>query len=454
MAIIVFFICFINAIFIFYYIKIIKANKYYIKIFNSKNEVSIRKFPYPYKAAIAIANDIDSTNTVEEFINIHEFLNTKKMTNMGEGVGLEIADSFFMFNPKNHFSYFSNREIDKFIIRKFIEAGYIDSIHSWGDGYSDRNDAIKSISELKKHGLNLKIWINHSKEKSNFGGWYSAYLGDCVESKYYHSDITLSYGIKFVWLGSSTCIIGQSVPINIMNFIGSFDFEYPLKSTRNIVKNIGKNIISLFRLWETRYSLHWKNDLVKVVELKDGQKVYEFTRYDNHPDGIGFGADSKNMAYNLSERVIKQLKDVRGYGILYTHFGKNLDCKHEICEETQKALRNLEKEYRTGEVYVTTTSKLLTYYIIQKNLKTIYSINQGVVIIEILCVEDPIFGKFIPNLEELQGITFYVPSDKNVRILIDGKEIQDLIKNKMDENNRESVTIPIQHLTYPDLMKI
>src|SRR3989304_2925427 len=166
MVIIGFFICFIITIFIFYYIKIIKANKFYKNIFNSKNEVSIRKFPYPYKAAVAIASDIDSTNTVEEFINIHEFLNTKKMTNMGEGVGLEIADSFFMFHPKNHFSYFSNREIDKFIIRKFIKAGYIDSIHSWGDGYSDRNDAKKTVNELKNYNLNLKIWINHSKEKS------------------------------------------------------------------------------------------------------------------------------------------------------------------------------------------------------------------------------------------------------------------------------------------------
>ena len=420
-------------------------------MYDTKSIVGLRKFPYPYKAALAIASDIDSTNTVEEFIEIQEFLNTKNITNMGEGVGLEIGNSFFMFHPTDKFSYFSTKDRDKIIIRKFIEAGYFDCLHSWGDGYKDRNDAKIALNELKKYNLNIKVWINHSDARSNIGRGPSSNLGDNRDTKYYHADLTIPYGIKYVWMHSLTSIIGQATPITFTTFFGSFDSSYSLQSIRHIVKSLVKNILSIFRLWQSKYSLHANNDLIKIVKLKDGQKVYEFLRYDSHPDGIGYGATSKAMAYNLSEKVFRQLKKVRGYGILYTHFGKNKDCPQKICEETQRALRNLEKEYRKGEIYVTTTSKLLNYYINHKYLKYSYIENSNEVSIEIHNVEDPVFGKFVPSLEELQGITFYVPKGKSVRIFIDGKEIKNIIMNQADEINQESVTIPFKFCNYPSL---
>src|SRR3990170_7384841 len=107
-------------VFCIYIICIYKINKSYYKLSNTKSSIFLRKFPYPYKAALAIASDIDSTSTLEKFLEIQEFLNTKNITNMGEGVGLDIGNSFFMFHPKNKFSYFSTREEDRVNIRKFI----------------------------------------------------------------------------------------------------------------------------------------------------------------------------------------------------------------------------------------------------------------------------------------------------------------------------------------------
>jgi len=437
----------------YYFIKIYKINNHYNQLYDIKSDVCLRKFPYPYKAALAIANDIDSTDTVGEFLSIHDYLNTKNITNMGAGVDLEIGDSFFMFDPKDNFSFFSTKDKgkDKIIISKFIETGYLDSLHSFGDGYKNRNDAQVALNELKKNNNKLSVWINHSQEKSNFGGWYSTNLGDNRDSKYYHADLTIPYGIKFVWLGKTTNIIGQATHISFYTFIGSFDPEYPAKSFRNIVKTILKNILSIYQLWPSRYSSYEENDLVNIVKLEDGQKVYEFTRFDNHPDGIGAGANSKNMAYNLSGRVLRQLKQVNGYGILYTHFGKNEDCPQEICEETQSALRNLRNEYLNGDIYVTTTSKLLSYYIAHKYLKVSSRIDNNDLIIVIHSIEDPVFGTYVPSFEDLQGITFYIPSGKRVKIYINQKEIRDFIRNQADENNRESVTIPIKINKYPNL---
>lgn len=71
--------------------------------------VSLRKFPYPYRCAIAICSDLDRT-TREQFLALHEFLNTRRMTKLGPGLGLEIGDTFWMYSVRpdtnDSFSYF------------------------------------------------------------------------------------------------------------------------------------------------------------------------------------------------------------------------------------------------------------------------------------------------------------------------------------------------------------
>ena len=59
--------------------------------------VWLRKFPYPFKAALAIASDIDSCSA-RDFEEIHRFLNTTEMTAMGPGLGLDVADSMWMYD--------------------------------------------------------------------------------------------------------------------------------------------------------------------------------------------------------------------------------------------------------------------------------------------------------------------------------------------------------------------
>ena len=50
--------------------------------------VSLRKFPFPFKAAMTICSDIDETRSSDEFLEIQRFLNTRSMTSMGNGIGL------------------------------------------------------------------------------------------------------------------------------------------------------------------------------------------------------------------------------------------------------------------------------------------------------------------------------------------------------------------------------
>jgi len=425
----------------FYLVNIYNINRSCYQPDKTGDTVALRKFPYPYKAAMAICSDIDGTTTVNEFLEIHKFLNTKEMTSMGRGVGLEIGDSFMMYAPLTcAFSYYLGNPDNAQIIKKFIKAGYIDFIHSYGEKADfTRKDAIRAIKELSKNGCKVDVWVDHARTPDNLGDDRTFGLGDHPESSAYHSDITLAYGIKFVWLGRITTVIAQSVPITLKTFSSIYDPHHPIHSIINMGKEFAKNVLAVFG--NKKYAMHKRYDLVRIAKLDDGQKVYEFLRFDNYWKGVGTGAISRRLAYVISQRTLERLKEAGGYMIVYTHLGQNSDCSQVIAEETQIALRDLASECERGNIYLTTTSKLLNYYLNHKCLNWSYDVKGDGVVIRISSVEDPVFGSFIPTIYDLHGITFYVPDKDKARIYISDKEIANIRRNPADYRGRESVTI-------------
>jgi len=424
-----------------YLINVYNINRSYYEAYNSEGKVALRKFPYPYKAAMAICSDIDGTTTVNEFLEIHKFLNSKEMTSMGRGVGLEIGDSFMMYASSTcAFSYYSANPANARVIKRFIKSGYIDFMHSYGEKPDfTRKDAIEAIKELTENGCKVDVWVDHATTVDNLGDDRTFGLGDHRDSSAYHSDITLAYGIKFVWLGRITTVIGQSAPITLKTFSSIYDSRYPVDSLKNMVKESGKNVLAVFG--NRKYAMHKSYDLVRIAKLDDGQKVYEFLRFDNYWKGVAEGATSKRLAYVISKRTLERLKEAGGYMIVYTHLGKNSDCSQVIAEETQVALRDLASEYERGSIYITTTSNLLNYYLKHKYLNWSYETKDDEVVITISGVEDPVFGSFVPTIKDLQGITFYVPDKDKAQIYVGGKEIENIRRNPADYRGRESVSI-------------
>lgn len=424
-----------------YLINIYNIDRSYYQVYNTKDNVALRKFPYPYRAAMTICSDIDGTTTKEEFLEIQKFLNTKEETSMGEGVGLEIGNSFMMYAPPTcAFSYFSGNSGSAQIIGKFIKVGYIDFLHSYGekDDFT-RKDAIKAIEELNNNRYKVDVWVDHARTPDNLGDDRTFGLGDHPGSIAYHSDLTLAYGIKFVWLGRVTMIIGQSVPITLKTFSSVYDSRHPVQSLINMGKEFAKNVLAVFG--NRKYAMHKSYDLVRIAKLNDGQKAYEFLRFDNYWKGVATGATSKRLAYVISQQTLERLKKVGGYMVVYTHLGKNSDCSQVIAKETQIALRDLANEYERGNIYVTTTSKLLNYYVNHKYLNWSYETKGDEIIITISSAEDPVFGSFVPTIQHLQGITFYVLDKDKTRIYINDKEITNIQRNPPDYRDRESITI-------------
>ncbi len=427
---------------VFFALSHVNMRQEYRLEYDTESETALRKFPYPYRAALALCSDIDNTETLEEFLEIEKFLNTTETTGMGKGVGLDIGYSFFFFAPQSEaISYFNSPPEVAESIKKHINSKHIDVMHSYGEKIDfTRENAAASLKELKNNDLKIDVWVDHTCTPDNFGDDVTSGSGDHPDSTAYHADLTLDYGIKFAWLGRVTMITGQSVPFTTGTFTDIYDSDHPIDSLINIIKEYGKHVLAVFG--NDKYEMHKKNDLVKISTLDDGQKIYEFIRFDNYWEGVSMGANSKNLAYTISNQTLEKLKDNGGFMIVYTHFGQNNDPSEYLPKETQVAFRNLAEEFRTGNIYVTTTSKLLNYFVNHRYLNWTHETSNGETIITIKNIEDPVFGPYIPTLQQLQGITFYVPDTESVRIIINNGEVEKVMKNDADFTGRKSVTLP------------
>lgn len=424
--------------------------------------VRLRKFPYPFRAALAICSDIDATSSSKEFLEIQKFLCTKEMTSMGPGVGLEIGNSFYMYSALGTFGYFTGQNIDQIgnvdgdIIADFVRAGYIDCLHTFGDIDIEEPEQVRSMAEhsvreMEAQNMKVDIWTNHGHwfrhcRYQNIGPSRDC-LGDKQDSVAYHLDITFAYGIRFHWI-YMTGFIGQDVPLwpwRITELFYGGDF---LSS----VVELGKTILRFLRglVGSKLYRGDLTNKLTKVIELSDGRKLYGFKRFNCGPRGRNSRADSKALATQISPDVLKTLKKNGGYLIVYTHLGKNTDCSDVIAEESQQALRNLAEEHENGEIYVTTTSRLLNYNVIHRYLNWECSaISHNEVKITIRNVLDPIRGNYLPDSDQLQGITFYVPNHMEARVFIGQQEISNIKKCPVDYTGKRSVMFPRNLLQYP-----
>ncbi|MBI4787670.1 MAG: glycosyltransferase family 4 protein [Chloroflexi bacterium] len=421
-----------------------------LSVSRTENQITLRRFPYPYQAALAICSDIDDTQDTNEFLEIQRFLNTKQTTSMGEGVGLEIGNSFYFYDDQNHFSCFGGDERARGAIRDFISAGYVDCLHSFGDAAVRRDQVLCGLEMLAKLDRTIQVWVNHYGAPSNLSRKFEYMFGECrgddPNSNLYHANLLLDYGVRFAWLGASTRVIGQS-PARPRSYLATvFDPRHPESSALSILKEARK--WALGTRGDERFILHRSNQLTRATRLEDGRQIHEFIRYCDHPNDVPQGATSRGLAHVISRRVLDRLKSVGGFTIVYTHLGKNKDCRQVIAPETQAALRHLENEYRAGKIYVTTTSKLLTYYNAFKHLRWTKRNKDGVEI-EIDCLDDPVFGRTVPAIRQLEGITFYVPVRQPVRICLGESEVKGIQRNPADETGMESVTIPVTRLVYP-----
>jgi hypothetical protein len=416
--------------------------------------VTKRHFPYPYKALLAISSDVDATSPWE-FIRIHRFLNTltPAIPHYGDGIGMDIGDSFFFKNissnglnvydacyryenedawvdefggetardmdPENARDRISGRlvfEGGPNFIEKYIRCGWIDVLHGGDGNWSEialkrratdwrRIDGQHYAEWIDQRGLKIDTFTNHSAVSSDFGvpdtpstRKKPRSIGDVPNSTAYWADCARQAGIKFYW---------SYIPNESAAYRRTFG----------------------------------RDTLLVPATFRDGSKFWHFTRYTS---GKPYG-DTLNSILNTQN--LDSLVRGNKFEVAYTHFGYWSDNRNHVNPELSPAsidaLRLLKSYQDEGKILVAKTSRLLRYNLALEHLDfTATQLNEGTVI-DITAIQDTQFGGFAPTVRDLRGITFYVPDGRRAEIRLSGAIVPnaEIQCNPADETGKPSIGI-------------
>lgn len=186
--------------------------------------------------------------------------------------------------------------------------------------------------------------------------------GDVPGSASYHADLTFGYGVRYVWMGRVTSVVGQDVSRCLRNV---FDAAHPLASGKTLAKEGIKDLLS--GTVGGRYAMHAGNHLLREVTLRDGRCALEFIRCNPHWGGVSSFDTAEGLGRVLTPNVLDLLEERRGACVLYTHLGKVRDRERPLRGESVAALRNLAGRVRDGRILLTTTRRLLEYATIRRS---------------------------------------------------------------------------------------
>jgi len=398
---------------------------------------SLRRMPYPFRAMLAICSDLDETPDADVYFEIARYLNTSQMTRIGRGLGLEVGNTIYFDMPAGQFSYWNTNDRVRQMVHTLIHSGHIDCLHSYGDLATKRSHAERALNELERYGSRIEAWVDHAIAPTNFGADIMHGFGDVPGHEAYHADLTCSYGVKYVWRGRITSVIGQD---SARSLRGIWERRHITASTRTIAKEYAKSLCA--RSGSAKYAMHAPNEVLRESSLRDGWKVYEFLRSNPYAGGVENGATAGGLADVLSPRMLKTLVAREGRCILYTHLGKIRDRQQLFAENTREALQLLASYFEQSAILVGTTRRMLGY------CRAIRAVRNWVETSN----DDHVIHVDSCGLSEADcdGLTFYTDDPRRWRIMLNGNEVA-VRRNPPDQTGWSSISIPWRKLEFPQL---
>ena len=405
---------------------------------SSEGEVQLRRFPYPYRAMLALCSDLDRTPDRHVYWEIMRFLNTTEATSLGPGVGLEVGNSIYFDMPSDQFAYWNTDDAGRAMVRGLIRSGHIDCLHSYGDLAATRADAGRALEELARHDCRLEVWVDHGVALSNFGADVMRGHGDELGHPAYHADLTVGHGIRYVWRGRVTSVIGQDVPAILA---GVWTRQRPVVSARTVAKEAAKRLLA--RWGCAKYAMHSKNVVLRRSSLRDGTPVREFVRSNPHWAGVSACDTGRAIGQVLTRPMLDHLVRRAGVCLLYTHLGKACDMGGPFDQSARAGLQRLADAYRAGQLLVTTTRRTLGFLSARDDITWSTRRNGDDLAIDVTLHN--------ADLCDVAGLTFYVPADRRAIICVDKKELECVQRNSPDHTGRPSVSIARSTLEFPDI---
>lgn len=316
--------------------------------------MSLLKYPFPYKAWLTMANDPDNT-LIDDWNELDAFI--------WHELKLPFADSLFIRSFNKNLPQQVN-----LVDHPQIALGHQhDTIHTWGDymhagrrGF-DREDAIESVELLKQASIEPRVWIDHASFAGNMihgtnKGSVPALLdssGHTYTNFVYSLDLARQAGVRYVWNGEVTSVIGQDRAIGLSEHASNLRSAARYIASKAPIAKL-KHLVSDNR----QYYPH---------RFADGSSMYCFRRY-----GTWQHADIDGLAEILSPGKIHRLISVGGTSVAYSHLGKRMAGRHSekqhIPNTTRAALKNVAEFYAQKQLKVSATSTLLDYLVLRDHI--------------------------------------------------------------------------------------
>jgi len=312
-----------------------------------------------------------------------------------------------------------------------------------------RELAERAIEELDKHGMKVKVWVNHGDRFNEQNiGVVRRVGGDRPGSDAYHADMLREYGIRFVDADVITDIVGQDRPCSFWEaYLAPNGRSYFREVARKLTKAgmMATDVVSRRLAGRDvfhKFAYAGDNRLMNVLPLQDGLPMHHFRRF-----GFWEEALADDLPFLLSEWRLSRLIESEGYMILYVHLGRfRASGRKRFSDETLETFRTLAEYSRSGKIWITTISKLLEYNVAHSNLMYTVTTERDGTLIEIKGIEDPVAGKRMPDARSLEGLTFFTEHPDGTTIRLGDRELRVERNGPDSPSGLRSVSIPLSRL--------
>ncbi|WP_160060377.1 hypothetical protein [Psychromonas sp. L1A2] len=402
--------------------------------------VSLRKYPYPYQAMLAICSDLDETPNKEIYFETARYLNTTEETSLGKGVGLEVGNTIYFDMPEHNFSYTNTDDDGRQKIHQLIDSGHIDCLHSFGDFVKDRALIEKHWNAIQAGKRKIEVWVDHAQAPTNLDNDIMQGQGAEVGKSAYHSDLTVQSGmLPFIWKGRVTSCVAQNAKRSYQALLNKKQIKASLKT---IALEFAKGWFA--RLGNKKYAMHKDNKVLRKSELVDGTEINEFMRCNPSWGGVSCFDQARGIHFVLTKEVLDTLVKKQGCSILYSHLGKVHSVAQPFTSETRRTFELLADYNNNKRILVTTTRRLLGYN---------RTINELSFEVKKELGETNIYLTTAYIGKDLNGLTWYVDRPELTNLYINNVKCTELVINDQSESEQASISIKWDYLIFPRIGK-
>ncbi len=455
-----------------------------------RSTLAVRSFPFPFRAGLAVSNDCDSQST-DCLDDWHAFVNGSRPTRYGDGLKLEVGDSFWVYGGALEPALFKGHPWDEnhpdgYALGKIVELGrlgWLDTLHSFGNWsvrYLTPDNAAhihpharpqieKGLARLDELGIKPFVYVNHSGSVSNVGGpwgWYQK--ADDPEHPLYCLDLLKAFGFRYFWLDSCTQLdkFGEE-----LDFEDDWAFRRELDRFRwahwfrRVDENRVAHPVAMPESDDARrdYLLGMFNRLILPVPANDGSRLLAFKRYRDIDQPVGATFSAQVTAAKLD-----RLEAARGAVIVYQHFGvfgprgrsPTLSRPHRkrspipsLDEHNVATWQLIAERNRAGQLFVATVGRLLEWVWLRDALRFRLDRREDMWVVNLLGFECPVRGRGALERQHLNGLAFTVPSDApEVLVHLEGDDRPLPMQRKPDpvHAGTDAVYLPWQALEWPE----